>query len=146
MKITIGRIDKAIFPAFELKNINIKIDSGAYTSSIHCSNIKEITVGNVQCITFTVLDSSNPLFTGKEITYNDYKIKLVKSSNGISEKRFLIKTSIIIFNQSYHIDLTLTERKNMKYPVLIGRKFLNKHFIIDTSLTNLSHKQTHKSK
>ena len=39
-KILIGRKDKADFPELSLNDIDIKIDSGAYTSSIHCTNIK----------------------------------------------------------------------------------------------------------
>ena len=44
MKTTIGRVDKADFKELSLEDIDIKIDSGAYTSSIHCSNIEEITI------------------------------------------------------------------------------------------------------
>jgi hypothetical protein len=49
------------------------------------------------------------------------------------ENRFSIKTEIFIFGKSYPIDLTLTERGSMKYPVLLGRKFLSKKFIVDTA-------------
>ena len=40
-KIVIGRFEKADFPLLDLENISIKIDTGAYTSSIHCDNIVE---------------------------------------------------------------------------------------------------------
>ena len=56
MKITIGRVDKADFPELSLMKIDVKIDSGAYTSSIHCSNIKEITINNENFIQFKLLD------------------------------------------------------------------------------------------
>jgi hypothetical protein len=56
MKITIGRADKADFPELSLSEIDVKIDSGAYTSSIHCSSINEITVDGVSLIKFTLLD------------------------------------------------------------------------------------------
>ena len=55
MKITVGRIDKADFPELSLKDIDLKIDSGAYTSSIHCSNIEEITDNGCNLIKFTLL-------------------------------------------------------------------------------------------
>ena len=66
--------------------------------------------------------------------------KMVKSSNGISEKRFLIETEIVIFNESFPIHLTLSERKDMTFPILLGRKFLNKKFVIDTAKKDLSFK------
>lgn len=140
MKITIGRVDKADFPELSLLDIDIKIDSGAYTSSIHCSDIEEIIIKGENFIKFTLLDPEHPFYNNKEFNFKNYNSKIVKSSNGISEKRFMIQTSIIIFNESFSIYLTLSERKAMKFPVLIGRKFLNKKFIIDTAKINLSHK------
>ncbi|MBF4986150.1 peptidase, partial [Nonlabens mediterrranea] len=40
-KLIIGRTDRADFPKLEIENLDIKIDTGAYTSSIHCTNIVE---------------------------------------------------------------------------------------------------------
>jgi hypothetical protein len=56
MKITIGRADKADFPELSLLDIDLKIDSGAYTSSVHCTNIEEVTLGYTSYIKFTLLD------------------------------------------------------------------------------------------
>lgn len=141
MKITIGRFDKADFKEFSLFEIDVKIDSGAYTSSIHCSNIEEISINNENYIKFTLLDPKHPFYNNKQYSTKNFAMKLVKSSNGIVQKRYLIQTEIFIFNTSFPIHLTLSERKDMKFPVLLGRKFLNKRFVIDTSRTNISHKQ-----
>ncbi|WP_405605961.1 ATP-dependent zinc protease [Polaribacter sp. Asnod1-A03] len=140
MKITIGRIDKGDFPELSLEEIDLKIDSGAYTSSIHCSNIEEIVVNGVSFIKFKLLDPEHSLYNNKEFSTKNYDIKAVKSSNGISENRFLIKTEIVIFNTTFPIHLTLSERKDMKFPILLGRKFLNNKFVIDIAEKNLSFK------
>ena len=140
MKITIGRTDKADFPELSLSEIDLKIDSGAYTSSIHCSNINKITLNGVSLIQFTLLDPEHPFYNNKEFTFKNYASKIVKSSNGVSEMRFMILTEIFIFNKNFPIYLTLSERKDMKFPILLGRKFLNKKFVIDTTMKNLSHK------
>lgn len=145
MKITIGRVDKVDFREFALFNIDVKIDSGAYTSSIHCSNIKEICVNGKNFIRFTLLDPEHPFYNNKEYNTTNYTSKLVKSSNGITQKRYLIQTKIFIFGTFYPIHLTLSERKDMIFPILLGRKFLNKRFVIDTSKTNLSYKLKHKN-
>lgn len=140
MKLTIGRVDKADFPELSLLDIDIKIDSGAYTSSIHCSNIKEISLDGNPFLKFTLLDPEHEFYNNKEFTFKNYTSKIVKSSNGIAEQRFMIQTTIFIFNESFPIYLTLSERKDMKFPILLGRKFLNKKFIIDTAKKNISHK------
>lgn len=62
----------------------------------------------------------------------------IKSSNGSVEERVSINTEITIFQKKYPIELTLTERIEMKHPVLLGRKFISKRFLIDTSRKNLS--------
>jgi hypothetical protein len=140
MRIIIGRTDKADFPKLALREIDVKIDSGAYTSSIHCSDINELIIDNESFIKFTLLDPEHSCYNQKEFRFKNYTSKIVKSSNGISETRFMIQTEIIIFNTTFPIYLTLSERKDMKFPVLLGRKFLNKKFVIDTAKKNLSNK------
>lgn len=133
-KIIIGRFDKADFPALKLDDIAIKIDTGAYTSSIHCDNIRE--KDNVIYCTF--LDEEHPLYNEKEFVFEDYDIVFVRSSNGIIQKRYQVQSNIKLFNQVFKISLSLTDRQEMRYPVLIGRKFLTKKFIVDTELIDVS--------
>lgn len=62
------------------------------------------------------------------------KIKKVKSSNGKSEDRIFVETVIELSGTKYNAELSLTDRKNMKYPMLIGRKYLQGRFLVDVSL------------
>ena len=133
-KTVIGRFDKADFPALHLNDIAIKIDTGAYTSSIHCENIRE----ENDLLLCTFLDEEHPLYNGKEFSFSDYDIVFVRSSNGIIQKRYQVSSTIKIFNKVYKISLSLSSRQEMRFPVLIGRKFLTKKFIVDTELTDVS--------
>lgn len=123
----IGKSDYIDLPTLNIKNINAKIDTGAKTSSLHAKNIKST-------------DGKNVIF---EINGNKYKlpisrVALVKSSNGISEKRYVIKTNLIIFNRVEEIEFSLTNRENMSFPLLLGRNFLMKGFLVDVTKENLS--------
>ena len=133
-KKVIGRFDKADFPLLNLENIAIKIDTGAYTSSIHCENMEEID-DRLVC---KFLDEEHPLYNGKEFIFKDYDIVFVRSSNGIIQKRYQVESTIKLFNKIFKISLTLSARQEMRFPVLIGRKFLTKKFIVDTELTDVS--------
>jgi hypothetical protein len=135
-KILIGRTDIVDFPKLELFGIDTKIDTGAYTSSFHCHHI-EIENNILKC---QFLDPKHTDFQDKFFTFKDFKRKKVKSSNGMVENRFLIATEIFLFNEVFPIELTLSERGSMKYPVLLGRKFLSKRFIVDTAKKNISFK------
>ncbi|MDT8347048.1 MAG: RimK/LysX family protein [Flavobacteriaceae bacterium] len=130
----IGRSDRVDFPDLALKEITAKIDTGAYTSSIHCKDIKEV---DKQLIA-TFLDEDHPQYNGKQIVFDDYEITSVKSSNGQTELRYEVKTKIKLFGKSYKISLTLASRQEMRFPVLLGRKFLTNKFIVDTDLKDVS--------
>lgn len=136
-KIVIGRFDKADFPALHLNDIAIKIDTGAYTSSIHCENIRE----EDDVIHCTFLDDEHPLYNGKEFVFEDYDVVFVRSSNGIIQKRYQVQSNIKLFGKTYKISLSLSDRQEMRFPVLIGRKFLTKKFIVDTEKIDVSYNQ-----
>lgn len=137
-KIIIGRRDIADFPQLELEGISVKTDSGAYTSSFHCHQIEFFKQGAAEWVRCRFLDPLHPKYHQKEFTFEVFKNRKVKSSNGQVEDRLSIKTIIELFNIHYPIELTLTERADMRHPVLLGRKFLSKNFLIDTSRINLS--------
>jgi hypothetical protein len=124
----IGNIDKLDFPLLNLQNVESRIDTGATNSSIHCTNIEKINDKFVKC---------NLL--GKESFVKPIsKIKEVKSSNGVSQNRYFIKTQIMILGKTYISELSLNDRSSMTYPFLLGRDILIQDFIVDVSKENLS--------
>lgn len=131
MKLVIGRTEKVNFPDFDMFDIDAKIDSGAYSSSIHCHDVRE----DIQqkALFFKLLDPSHEDYNEKEIKFTQYSKAIVKSSTGISELRFKIKTKIQLGKKTYIASFTLADRGKMKYPVLLGRVLLNKRFLIDVS-------------
>ena len=140
MKLTIGRKDKADFPELKLTNISCKIDTGAFTSTIHSHDIKEIIIDGEKYIEFQLLDPSHPKYREEKLKTKNFTKKNIKNSFGITEERFVIKTIIKIFENEYPIELSLSERSDMKNPILIGRTLLNNRFIVDTDQYNLSYK------
>lgn len=136
MKRNIGRVDKADFPLLNLYDVEVKIDTGAFTSTIHCKNVK-VEDNYLKC---NFLDEEHPDYHEKEIVFDKYDVKVVKSSNGQSQARYRILTEIILFGKTLPIFLTLSDREEMRYPVLLGRKFLTKRFVVDINKTNVSYK------
>lgn len=136
----IGRKDVVSFPGFELKDVPVKIDSGAYSSSMHCESIEVIEFGEKEQLRVIFLDSAISGYTGKEVVFNDFKSKIVKSSNGMAQERFFVKGTIRLFGETYETVFSLTERTGLRNPILLGRRLLNKRFLIDTSKTNCSYK------
>lgn len=140
----LGRKDLVSFPGFELENVPVKIDSGAYSSSMHCQSIEVVEFGEKEQLRVVFLDSGISGYTGKEVIFDDFKTKIVKSSNGIAQERFFVKGTVRLFGKTYETVFSLTERTGLRNPILLGRRLLNKRFLIDTSKTNCSYKYENK--
>lgn len=128
MKI-IGRVETATFSTWKIEDLPVKIDTGAYTSSIHCKHIVE----KDGVLEFKLLCPKTEKYNNMLIKTSNYKIKSIKSSNGKTQKRYIVKTSVLFFGKRYRVEFSLANRSKMNYPVLIGRKFLTKKFIVDVS-------------
>lgn len=139
-KIIIGRRDIANLPDFGLIGVEVKVDSGAYTSSIHVSHCQEVEENGKKRLAVIFLDDKHSSFQEKIHYFNEYRQKKVKSSTGQEQMRYFIKTRIELLGKNIKTEFSLTKRSGMKYPILLGRKLLNKHFIIDTALVNVSQK------
>ena len=126
----IGRREIVSILDLELINLDAKIDTGADSNSLHCDDIY---IDDENFVHFTLLDKVHPAYHTKKIKLPLYKIKRVKSSNGTVQIRASIKVDILFYNKRYTTIISLTNRSDMKYPMLIGRKFLANRFLVDVS-------------
>jgi hypothetical protein len=110
----VGRTEKVSFPDLGIETIDAKVDTGAYGNALHVDDffIKD------EKLFFTIED--------KEYVYEKYKTIVIRNSFGKKQKRFSIITKVVLGNKIYKVHVSLTNRKKMKYPMLIGRRFLNK--------------------
>jgi hypothetical protein len=134
----LGRSDRVNLPGLGLKNIHAKIDTGAYTSSLHCSRA-EVVNGRLE---FVLLDDEHPEFTGMIFTADTFTQRMVKNSFGVAERRYTIQTAIQIFNETILAEFTLSDRDALRFPILLGRKILRDRFLIDVTKKNLSYKRS----
>lgn len=139
-KMLIGRRDRIDLPGLGYRNVKAKVDTGAYGSAIHCSEIDVIFKGKKQVLSFVLLDANYSGYKNKKCYFDHFTDKLVKSSSGEIEHRYTIITEVVIFGQTIETEFSLTDRSKMKYPILLGRKFLLDRFIVDVSLKELSFK------
>jgi hypothetical protein len=139
---TLGRSDRIDLPGLGLYNIHAKIDTGAYTSSLHCSRA-EIVKGVLE---FVLLDDEHPEFTGMIFAFKEFSFRDIKNSFGIAEKRFVIQTTVKVHNEEILTEFSLSDRDTLRFPILLGRKILRHRFIIDVSKKNLSFKKKSKAR
>lgn len=129
----LGRYDRVDLPKLGLFNIHAKVDTGAYTCCLHCSQA-EVVNGQLE---FVLLDEEHPEFTGMKFTMKKFKRREIKNSFGEAEMRYVIKTTIKIFDRKIKAEFSLSDRGNLKFPVLLGRRILRNRFLIDVTKKDL---------
>ncbi|MBA3901116.1 MAG: ATP-dependent zinc protease [Bacteroidetes bacterium] len=143
-KVLIGRREEVDLPELHLYNVPSKIDTGAYTTALHCIDIYELREGKEKILCFKLMDPSHPMFTNEEIQVKTYTRRKIKNSFGQLEKRFIIKTAIVLAGKEIITEVSLSDRSNLKLPILIGRRLLSKGFIVDVTKVNLTGKLKNK--
>ena len=138
----LGRYDRVDLPELGLFNIHAKIDTGAYTCSLHCKKA-EVVDGKLE---FILLDQEHPEFTGMRFVFENFEKRDIKNSFGEVEKRFVIVTSITIFEEVITTEFSLSNRGSLKFPILIGRKILRNRFLIDVARKNISFREKRKAR
>lgn len=114
----------------ELYDLDVKIDTGADSNALHCD---DIFIDEQNFVHFKLLDKVHSSYHGKKMKMPLYKLKKIKSSNGHVEERPSIKINVKFFGRKYKTVVSLTNRSDMKFPMLIGRKFLANKFLVDVS-------------
>ncbi len=134
----IGRKEKISLPDLGMKLVWAKVDTGAYTSSIHAENIQVEIVNGKKLLKFQVLLEGHKAFTGKMVTFEQFTEKKVKNSFGHAEVRYLIVTTLLLAGERYQAEFTLSDRSSMRNAILLGRKALKNRFLVDVDHTNLA--------
>lgn len=127
----IGRKELISLIDLELFDLDAKVDTGADSNALHCDDIQVDEQNNT--VSFTLLDEVHEAYHGKRMTFPLYKIKKVKSSNGHTQIRPAIKVTVKFFGKKYQSVISLTNRADMKFPMLLGRRFLKDRFLVDVS-------------
>lgn len=107
------------------------MDSGAKTSSLHAFNIRPFSRSGVSFVSFEVhpVQGNRRVIVRCEAEVLDKRV--VKSSSGIGEKRYVVKTLLQHRQQQWEIELTLTNRDSMGFRMLLGREAMNGRMLVD---------------
>lgn len=128
---TIGWREWVNLPELGIPHIKAKIDTGARTSALHAFSLKVFTENGKNKITFDIHPLQHDTNTVVTCVADIIDKRIVTDSGGHSEERYVILTPITIAGQSWPIEITLTERENMLFRMLIGRSALRKRFVVN---------------
>lgn len=126
----IGWREWAELPALSDRRILAKIDTGAKTSAIHAFRIREVEIDGKPFVQFYL----HPVQKRKQpqcfcsVPVHDRRI--FRSSNGAKQMRIVIMAVLRLGNREHSIELSLTNRDDMEFRLLIGRDALRKNVIV----------------
>ncbi len=132
-KIVIGSEEWCSLPQIGIPAIKVRVDSGAKTSSLHAFNIRAFSRAGVNFVSFEVHPLQGNLRTIVRCEAEIIDKRVVKSSSGLGEKRYVVKTTLRHHEQQWDIELTLTNRDSMGYRMLLGREAMNGRMLVDPS-------------
>lgn len=130
-KCIVGALELCDLPDLSISRLNVRVDTGATTSSLHVDNIDEFERDGDTWVSFDIHPDIHDV---TEIVRREAKveaIRKVKSSTATMEKRYVITTQIIMAEMQWTIELTLTDRSEMSYLMLLGREAMKGRLIVD---------------
>jgi hypothetical protein len=134
-KLVVGAVEKVFLtPPSEI--LSARIDTGAATSSLDASDIEEFERNGHDWVRFIII---NPK-TNKEFTIERRIVRNVKIIQAVTddvERRPVVELVVTIGRTTQRAEFTLSDRKHMEYPVLIGRNILMDMMIVDVSRSHI---------
>lgn len=129
----IGWREWLILPDLQINKIKAKVDTGARSASLHAFDLEFYRKAGHEYIRFKVHPEQRNSKKTQECKAKVLEYRRVKSSNGRSERRPVILTKVSLFGQVWPIEVTLTNRDEMGFRMLLGRECIKKRFLVDVS-------------
>ena len=117
-------------PELGLHAVPAKIDTGARTSSLHGTVLEEFERDGERYVRFAVDFAQQHVRQVCEAVHVD--IRGITSSNGETQRRYVIKTPLKIGGVEFRAEISLADRRDMRFPMLIGRSSLRRRCVVDS--------------
>ena len=142
VKPLVGWREYVALPDLGVEKIKVKVDTGARTSALHVFHLKRVEEEGQVYANFSVHPVQRKSFPQIMCRAPVVDERWIKSSNGEKQLRLVIRTTIRIGEFAYPIELTLTNRDQMGFRMLLGREAIRKRFAVDPGSSYLQSLQS----
>lgn len=136
-KLIIGSLETCDLPDLNIFDLQIRIDTGAKTSSLHVDEIERERREGRLGVSFTIHPDIYDVEKVTRCWAPVSDVRRIKSSNGAIDQRLIIKTTFVMSSVKKEIEITLANRSDMSYLMLLGREGMGADFLVDPSQTFL---------
>ena len=133
-KLRVGRTEWAALPDLSISKIKVKIDTGAWTSALHATDIEPYNTRWGLFVRFKTVPLSRKAVLCRARVIDQRE---VTSSTGVGHVRYVIETRVVFSGKTIPIEVTLSNRTNMKYRMLLGRAAMKGKIIVDPNKNEL---------
>lgn len=137
---SIGWREWVTLPELGIENIKAKIDTGARTSALHAFALRPFTENGRDRMAFDIHPVQHNIDVVMTCVADIIDKRWVTDSGGHSEERFVIQTPMTLCDQTWPIEITLTERDSMLFRMLLGRSAIRKRFLVNPGRSFLTKK------
>ncbi|MNS15375.1 Ribosomal protein S6 modification protein [compost metagenome] len=130
-KVILGSEEWCSFPELGIPTIKARVDSGAKTSALHAVNIAPFVKDGENWVKFDINPIQNNLKTIIHCEAPLVDKRIVKSSSGFREQRYVIRTTLDFGENKWPIEMTLTNRDSMGFRMLLGREAMSGRVLVD---------------
>ena len=124
-------------PDFNGVRVKAKIDTGARTSAIHAWKIRQFDRDGEAWVKFSLHPNQRNMKLAIPCEARIHDEREIRSSNGQLQKRFVIRTRLKLGSRTWPIDLTLGQRDEMGFRMLLGRTAMGGRTLVDPSASFL---------
>jgi hypothetical protein len=132
--ITLGWRERLALPQLGIGLLKAKLDTGARSSSLHVDTLENFQRNGITWLRFTIhVGRRQPVDVSCEAPALDRRI--VTDTGGHRTQRWFIRSDVQLAGQIFSVDINLTDRRHMLFPLLLGRSALIGRFAVDPSLS-----------
>jgi len=131
------------FPLWVREPVKAKIDTGALTSALHARKLTTFQRDGQEWARFRLSPNQRSTAGSSTIETRITEWRHVRSSNGKSTKRPVVDAHIRCGTRVWNIELTLVDRSQMGFRMLLGRQALRRRFVVDPSHSFLAGEPVH---
>lgn len=115
-------------PDLDIPSLKAKVDTGARTSALHAMDVEPVIRDGADWVAFSVASPGRrtPIRCSAPVADR----RAIRNTSGVADTRFIIETTLVLGRRHWHIELSLSDRSEMEFDLILGREAIRGHGLL----------------